>query len=397
MTSGTITVAMAETFFFHIGYHHELTSSPPQGTVFRKHPVTMAYDHDTQQQVDYITSIDSKNIVIPKLETDNADIIHSPHPLHTRKPLIVDSDYFYYPYIYNLHQFRDLVFFRYPFDNHHLTPGMKKRLTVYETVMRKDNFHYLLSWSQWNRECFARHVQDREILEKIEVLYPAVKNSTTPPIPKKNPNHISLLFCGRPFLRKGGDIFLKLMEILQKKYKATNHELTWTIVTDQLPEKIKANFPPNVAVYDSETGTSTHKNTLKYSLTKDQLNRLYQESDILVYPSKIDSFGMVLLEAMNYHLPIVAASGSYTPVMPEIIEDGKTGFLVAMKQQGSRFSIHIDEIVKKVSLLIENKPLRQQIATEAKKMISQGKFSLEQRNKQLYTFYQKALNRSRNK
>lgn len=53
--------------------------------------------------------------------------------------------------------------------------------------------------------------------------------------------------------------------------------------------------------------------------------RLYTESTTFVMPSVFEAAGNVFLEAMAYGLPCI---GSKACAMPEIIEDGVTGYLV---------------------------------------------------------------------
>jgi glycosyltransferase involved in cell wall biosynthesis len=55
------------------------------------------------------------------------------------------------------------------------------------------------------------------------------------------------------------------------------------------------------------------------------LHRLYEQATIFVLPTLYDSFGIAILEAMSSGLPVVATNIS---AIPEIIEDGKTGFTV---------------------------------------------------------------------
>lgn len=52
---------------------------------------------------------------------------------------------------------------------------------------------------------------------------------------------------------------------------------------------------------------------------------LYLGADVLVYPSTLEGFGLVVAEAQRAGLPVVAAQGTATA---EIVEDGETGFLV---------------------------------------------------------------------
>ena len=73
---------------------------------------------------------------------------------------------------------------------------------------------------------------------------------------------------------------------------------------------------------------------------------LYETSDIFVFPSHNESFGLVLLEAMGYGLSIVATSEG---AIPELIENGINGFLVEKNNP--------DEVAKKIKYL-SSRPMR---------------------------------------
>lgn len=51
---------------------------------------------------------------------------------------------------------------------------------------------------------------------------------------------------------------------------------------------------------------------------------LLRESDVLVLPSKNESFGIVLLEAMSYAVPVVCSDGGF---MHEVVDDGTDGIV----------------------------------------------------------------------
>jgi glycosyltransferase involved in cell wall biosynthesis len=55
------------------------------------------------------------------------------------------------------------------------------------------------------------------------------------------------------------------------------------------------------------------------------LGRLYRECDVFALPSKGEGFGIVFLEAMYYGKPCIGGNHGGTP---EVIEPGRTGFLV---------------------------------------------------------------------
>jgi len=61
------------------------------------------------------------------------------------------------------------------------------------------------------------------------------------------------------------------------------------------------------------------------SLSDAELQHVYSESHVFVMPSKKEGFGIVYLEAMATGLPCIGANHGG---VPEVIEHGKSGFLV---------------------------------------------------------------------
>ncbi len=79
-------------------------------------------------------------------------------------------------------------------------------------------------------------------------------------------------------------------------------------------------------------------------------------SNVGIYTSETESFGMGILESMAYGLPVLATrAGGVT----EVVEDGKTGFLLKIGT--------LSGFVKKINLLINNYSLREKMGAEAKK------------------------------
>jgi glycosyltransferase involved in cell wall biosynthesis len=61
-------------------------------------------------------------------------------------------------------------------------------------------------------------------------------------------------------------------------------------------------------------------------VTGEQKTELFRSSDVLLFPSLCwEAFGLVALEALSYGVPVLA---SRTGGIPELIEEGRTGFLV---------------------------------------------------------------------
>lgn len=96
----------------------------------------------------------------------------------------------------------------------------------------------------------------------------------------------------------------------------------------------------------------------------DNVIQQFCESSIFVLGSRYEGFGMVLIEAQNFGLPVVAYDIKCGPA--DIIIDGESGFLIPDNSEIL--------FAKKISELIENETLRKRMG-EAAKIISQTKFS----------------------
>ena len=81
-----------------------------------------------------------------------------------------------------------------------------------------------------------------------------------------------------------------------------------------------------------------------------------QDSHLLVFPSLFEGFGLVLLEAMACGIPILATDRTGAP---DIIEDGKEGFLVR--------GACSDDIVKVLNLVLDNRKLLPDMGVAARK------------------------------
>ena len=84
-------------------------------------------------------------------------------------------------------------------------------------------------------------------------------------------------------------------------------------------------------------------------------------SSIFALSSKMEGFGLVILEAMEYGLPVVSCDCRYGP--SDIITDERDGYLVPVGDE--------DAFAEKLCMLIENEPLRLQMGKHAKEKAGQ--------------------------
>ena len=63
----------------------------------------------------------------------------------------------------------------------------------------------------------------------------------------------------------------------------------------------------------------------EFKLSKEELAEYYKRADMLVHVTRQDSFGLVVLEAIKYGLPVL---GSNIYAIPEMVIEGINGYLI---------------------------------------------------------------------
>ena len=127
-----------------------------------------------------------------------------------------------------------------------------------------------------------------------------------PAIRRPRSGPFRLLFVGTINQRKG---IKYLLEALKQLGSAAVELTVCGRVVDDL--RIFQGFGPNVQV--------------KASVSFPELLRAYQEADLFVFPSVVEGFAQVLLEALACGLPILSTTHT---AAPDLIEDGIQGFVV---------------------------------------------------------------------
>ena len=154
-----------------------------------------------------------------------------------------------------------------------------------------------------------------------------------------------LLFLSNLIESKGVFVLLDALKILKNK-KITFHcnfvGGEGDISSQQLKQKIsKLNLQNFVTYHGKQFG--------------DDKYRLFNCSDVFILPTENECFPLVLLEAMQFSLPIIS---TYEGAIPEIIENGENGFLI--KQRDSV------DLAYKIQQLIENLSLRKSMGRTGK-------------------------------
>lgn len=197
-----------------------------------------------------------------------------------------------------------------------------------------------------------------ELKDKIETMHLAIH---APEFKKIKHDGINILFVGIDFYRKGGKEVTEAFEILKKKYDNIN-----LVTASSIPHE-------------------------------KMLSEVYPSSDIFVMPSYQENFGFAHLEAMSFGLPVIVTN---IFAFPEVVHEGKNGFLINAKYVPPSSPTDyfkqdkpevVQQLVEKLSLLIESKRLRTKMGLTGRKMVENGKLSIGFRNKKLKRIYEEAI------
>ena len=127
---------------------------------------------------------------------------------------------------------------------------------------------------------------------------------------------LRLLFVGSVTERKGLRYLLQALSML--------HDLPFEldVVGDTRDEP---SYTAELKALTKEYGLAEQVSFLGHMADPDRLRRLYRKADVFVLPSLEETFGIVLLEAMSFGLPIVTTTAG---ALPELVRDNENGLLV---------------------------------------------------------------------
>lgn len=283
------------------------------------HPMVSARLKNPPKGVDYVTNVKPNEVSFKKLygkkhdlkrklfrtyndvfrlprkiriNTD-ADLIHSTRGflVTNKKPWIVDFSY--------VNWFRGGEIWK-----SHIVEPYKTKIEKYlsSTYCKK-----IIPRSEACRKSFEHIFGRDEYHDKIEVVYPSIEKRREYIEEPEYP--INMLFVGE-FIMKGGREVIDSLDFLDFDY-----HLSMITPRGDIPKKyihkIKKN--DNVDLYVE-------------SVPREQLfSKFYSEADVFLFPTYIDVFGYVVLEAMTMGLPVI---GTDHFAVPEIVENHVNGYLV---------------------------------------------------------------------
>ena len=173
-------------------------------------------------------------------------------------------------------------------------------------------------------------------IPEIEVIHNYLNLDEFTIVPKTNNSDatFNLLYVGNLSRRKGSDLLPAIMEKLGPKYRLT-------IVSKDTPDKSIFNCK-NIQFVGPKYGA--------------QLVSAYQKCDAVIFPTRLEGFGLVALEGMACGKPVITSKNSS---LPEIIEHRVSGVLCQTD--------NIDEYVTACQFLRNDTELYMNISKAARK------------------------------
>ncbi|WOO40822.1 glycosyltransferase family 4 protein [Rubellicoccus peritrichatus] len=162
---------------------------------------------------------------------------------------------------------------------------------------------------------FTRKTLDHfpETLAPIQVIPYGADPSPNPPNHDTESNKLKVLFVGGLSQRKGLSYLFEAVDMVQTAVELT---IIGRKGNDSCP------------LLDS----ALNKHTWHETLPHHKVIQVMRQNDVLVFPSIFEGFGLVITEAIAQGIPVITTDHT---AGPEVIEDGKSGFMVPIRDAKS--------------------------------------------------------------
>lgn len=163
---------------------------------------------------------------------------------------------------------------------------------------------WITAVSDFTAALVSRH---HRVGKRLVVIKNGVDGSIFRPTPSAQHDSVNILFAGNPRRLKG------------------SHHLE--ALAGCLPDRVFMQYTTGLRSSGVDVPSPTAKLIAIPRRSHEQMPGLYQQADVLFFPTVREGLSLAVLEAMACGLPIVATRCSS---MPELVEHGKGGFLFDM-------------------------------------------------------------------
>ena len=186
---------------------------------------------------------------------------------------------------------------------------------------------------------------------------------------------VVILFVGRLSKDKGVDVLVEAIKRIPDNLRKVKFLVVGSRFfgsDDKVTDFMKKLYESAKAISDKVIFTGF--------VPPDKINEIYWASDVLVVPSRMETFGHVYAEAGASGLPVVATKAG---AIPEIVADGETGLLMDDPK-------NIDDLKDKIWYFIENPQMRRLFGERARKRMEEN-FTWETAARRTEAMYDKVL------
>lgn len=151
-----------------------------------------------------------------------------------------------------------------------------------------------------------------------------------------------ILFVGRDFKRKGGDLTVQAFRLLKKRIPGAELYLAGPAV--------------------NPVGDTAEAEGIFYlgEQNGEQIRKLYNKCDVFCMPSRFEAYGLVFAEALAFGLPCIARNAF---AMREFIRDGENGYLVE--------SDDAEALAVKMEMALQNEGMKQHVMAQRERYLKE--------------------------
>lgn len=232
-----------------------------------------------------------------------------------------------------------------------------KLLRIYNSSLNPGHASRILVWSEFSRQMHLWDDITRP--EQMEILRPGLVDPGISRV-RSGQRGITFLFIGRDFARKNGHLVLEAF----RRVRASNPHAYLHII---------GNPPGNTMIVEDGI---VHE---RFVTRRELYARVYPQADVLVLPSRAEGFGLVLLEAMSFGMPVI---GIDAWAMPEVVNDEENGFLIPPNS--------VTALADRMSGLVNDADLLATMGQNSKRVFLE-RFSIDRHNRRLREIYLESL------
>jgi glycosyltransferase involved in cell wall biosynthesis len=263
--------------------------------------------------------------------------------------------------------------------------------------LAEPNLRFLLPWSEAARrglEAGLGSESAARLASRTTTVLPAIRPIAELPR-ERDPGPLRVLFVGTAFLAKGGVEAVRAVALARR-----THDVHMDIVSDVPgPWREEVERSEGVILHTWPAGAEV-------------VRGLFERSDVLLFPSHMDTLGFVMLEAMAHGMPVLATRHF---AVPEIVEHDVSGVVLHgenllygddglcrfertlppphsfRRALAAPSDAYVDRIASELARLAEDRGLHERLAAGALERVRSGPLSIVRRRAALGDVYRRAL------